>query len=317
MSELINFVSDEDASFLAREEPDSSDRFIYTRDPQEADWHVVLGSTRELRIPNSAERTFFVVQEPPEIRKFDHAALALYGAVLSPPFRYLRRLDNLVQEVGLLPWRVGISIENPEPTIRASRADLEVDFLPTENRVSVVTSGKSQTRQQIGRLRLIEYLMSRLPELEVYGRDSQLVQDKAEALKLNRFHIALENSSHLNYWTEKLTDPILMQTIVFYSGRNGWQHYFRGDGAILEIDVNRPKLTYELIRRTLDSCDYGAMYPTLRENKNRVLRQYNLHQAVLRTVRSTHLRGMGGSSSASFRVRKHRRKRYLPGLLSV
>lgn len=281
---LVNVITDTEPAIFESQEPVSEYQYKYSSSPSDADWHVVLGITRPLVIPNSAKRCFFVATEPPEIERYDVRVLAGYGQVLSAPFRYLHMLANLVQEVGLLPWRVGITIEGQTITVNEPRATLQIDREPTEDTVSVVTSQKAITSAQQERLRLIDFLSQRIPEMRVYGRGANTVGDKADALRVSRFHIALENCRQPGFWTEKLADPLLMQNVVFYGGHNQWQHIFAADGAIIEIDAGRRMATYELIRQVLDSDPYERLRPYVRENKRLVLDRYNLHAAIERAI---------------------------------
>ena len=304
----INVVSDLETSVLRSQECSSPIRFEYSTEPAEADYHVIMGITRELRIPNIPARTIFIVQEPPEVQRFDAVALSHYGRVLAPRFRYLRSLMNRVDEVGLLPWRVGIRIEQGPPKVVRTADDLRQSPSPTNQQISVVTSGKSRTPDQVKRLRLIDFLSKRLPELEIYGRDSRVIDDKADALESSRFHLALENAKHPNYWSEKLADPILMKNITFYSGGNGWQRFFRSETALVEIDVASPKNSYEIIRRSLDTISYDEAEPALVENQSRIFEKYTLHHAILRTIAKTPS-GVTSLRKSDFHIPAHKARR--------
>jgi hypothetical protein len=281
---LINVVSGIPSEILRRQETESAYGYIYSMDPVEADWHVAIDITEQLELPNHSSRCIFVAAEPPEIRRYDPAVLSKYGTVLSAPFRYLGRLPNLHPASGLLPWRVGLGIENGYPRVNLSRRDLEYLEPPTSESISVVTSQKAYTRLQVKRLKLIEYLAARIPELEVFGRDTRPIDDKAEALRRGRYHIALENCAQTGFWTEKLSDPILMENVTFYSGRNRWQSDFAGEGAIIEIDVSRREGAYESIRRTLDSNSYEASRKALIANKRAVLEKLNLQTTIEQVI---------------------------------
>lgn len=292
----INLISRMSPSILIRQEPVSSFTYIYSESPVEADWHVVIDITEEMFLPNVKNRCLFVVAEPPEIRQYDTYALAEYGLVLSAPFKYLKKMENLKVETGLLPWRIGIGIERESPSINLSCDEIARLNPAKIDSLTVVTSNKAYTKQQIHRLRLIDFLSSRIPEMQVFGRDTVPVDDKADALVTSRYHLALENCTQDKFWTEKLSDPILTENITFYSGHNLWRCDFPGWGAIHEVDVSKPRNAYAAIRRVLDSGQYERVIPILKKNKNRVLHDLNLHKAIERAIiaqspRDTELEG--------------------------
>lgn len=218
--ETVNVVSDDPFGIVSREEPrDTKFRWIYTTEPVGADWHVVLGVTRSLQIPNPRERLLFVVGEPPEVKKYDVCALSEYGSVLAPMFPYLRKLRNFVFAEGLLPWRAGLEFEGDQtPAVKLYRDDLE-NMSPVGNSgIAAVVSDKKNTPMQVARLRLIESLQDVVPEIEVWGRGSREVRDTAEVFSSCGVSIAAENSIYPGYWTEKLADPLLFLNRVAYLG---------------------------------------------------------------------------------------------------
>ncbi len=280
----VNVVSDIDPELLRRQEPPSSLGFTYSPEPINADWSVVLGVTRSLALPNPRARCFFIATEPPDVMEYDLAALSHYGLVIAGQFRYLRSLSTLSVCTGLLPWRVGIAIEQHHPTVTMSRADFLELPLPTKPTISVVTSDKALTSTQVRRLRLIDFLAKHMPELQVFGRDVRLVNDKADALRMSQFHLALENCRQPRFWTEKLSDPILMGNVTFYSGGNDWRRDFPGESAIFEIDVDHPSRAYRQIRSTLDGFVHEDHFPEILANRTKVLDHANLHSAIERAI---------------------------------
>ena len=62
--------------------------------------------------------------------------------------------------------------------------------------------------------------------------------DKSEMFIDSMFHVAIENSSHKNYFTEKLNDCILTHTIPIYWGCPNISEFYNTDGFILFKDEN-------------------------------------------------------------------------------
>jgi len=308
---IVNLVSEMDEAMLRRQEPETQFSFVYSKEPVEADWHVMYDRIAEIVVPNHASRCVFMVGEPPEIRKYDTVVLSQYGSVISAPFGYMKRLTNVTPATGLLPWRVGIAIERNEPRVTLNRQDFMSLAAPTSDTVSVVTSQKTISKEQVLRLKLIDYLAARIPEMQVFGRDTNLIDDKADPLRASKYHLALENCQQQGFWTEKLSDPILMENVTFYSGSNGWQSDFANGGGILEIDIRNFAAVYETIRKCLDSDYYSQVRSSLAANKVRVMKSRNLHSAIEYCLSSSPCLDDSSPNETFFPRHKSRRERLL------
>ena len=99
--------------------------------------------------------------------------------------------------------------------------------------------------------------------------------DKDEALSEYRFHIALENSVHQDYWTEKLADPFLRGCFPIYSGCPNLDDYFP-EGSYARIDLEKPQQAIGTIREVLRSeLDYASL-DQRQEAKRKILYEYNI-----------------------------------------
>jgi len=99
--------------------------------------------------------------------------------------------------------------------------------------------------------------------------------DKDEALSDYRFHIALENSVHRDYWTEKLADPFLRGCFPIYSGCPNLDDYFP-DGSYARIDLDKPQQAIGTIREVLRSDLDRSSSELRQEAKRRILYEYNI-----------------------------------------
>jgi hypothetical protein len=66
-------------------------------------------------------------------------------------------------------------------------------------------------------------------QFELYGQNFVPVSDKFETLSYSKFHLAFENSTHVNYVTEKLHDPIIANNHVFYVGAPNVHDFYSQD----------------------------------------------------------------------------------------
>lgn len=304
----INIVSGVPPEVWDRELPPGlSAEFVHTRRPVVADWHVIYGLREELNIPNVAQNVVFVASEPPEIRRYNTRVLNRYGLVMAPGFPYLSNLSQYAYSSGLAPWWVGVTSPSEEH-YEGHRGPLEltrdriVDApAPTGNSVSVIVSTKSRTPWQTARLRLVDYLSRHLDSLAVYGVGHAPVDDKATVLSQHRYHLAVENSQHAGYWTEKLADPILMGCAVFYGGHPSVVRSFPGKGIEL-IDPTRPEQVYRKICLAIENDFWSRTRTDIRINRKEILERSGLHREVLRV-----LDGRDGvqRNSRNFRVPPH------------
>jgi len=282
----VNIVSRVPSQLWEREVPEFSPlEFVHTSEPVRADIHVIYGMRGRLVVPNTQKNTMFVASEPPEIREYNLATLREYGAVLAPGFEYLRPLPNLSEISSVAPWWVGASAggrvhyQEIGEAISLQRSTLESGFSPTEDTVSVIISSKSKTELQQQRLRLVDFLERKLPGLRVFGEGRTPIRDKAEVLLKSRYHLAVENSMHKNYWTEKLADPVLMGNVVFYGGHPSYRKNFN-PSSVIAIDPNDLDGTYRIIQDSVDRGIWKKTEKARSHNRGRILNSLSFHREL-------------------------------------
>lgn len=163
--------------------------------------------------------------------------------------------------------------------------------------ITAIVSEKSRTPLQQQRLRLIEYLSKKIPELRVLGRGSVAFGDKGAVLRGSAFHLAVENSIHPRYWTEKLSDPVLMSNYVFYGGHKSISDDLSEPGILM---VN-PWEEESVYRQILEKLAVGISANDrigIQRNKNTIISRLNFHCTVERIV----LESLPARPSGKFRV---------------
>jgi hypothetical protein len=233
--------------------------FHYKHLNKNAHWSVHIGNATIKYKPVQKSTNIFMFVEPPEIYKYKYEDLKRFEIVAGPKFPDYVDLPNFIYSQVALPWSVGISYPELKNSFqkRILRKTLgqiwnlptkppEVNFnanqlinfdLPKEKFLSIVTSSKADTPMQKKRLEFIKYLNSRnnIP-IEIYGRGFKHIHDKFEILSKSSHHLALENSIHEGYWTEKLTDSILSLNKTYYSGAPNINEHFNSE-IVVPIDL--------------------------------------------------------------------------------
>lgn len=277
----INVVSAGNQDIWQREiSPGYESEFVFSTEPIEADWHVIYNHVEPMVVPNQSSRIIFVAVEPPESTYYDPRVLRQYGAVISPGYRYLQNsLPNHLVRTGLLTWRIDVSHQNEISGDLIPRSALQTLVPPAGNKISVITSTKTLTPLHRQRLRLIDYLEKRIPELEVFGGGRIEVDRKLDIFGKYRHHIALENAIHHSFWSEKLADPLLGLNQVFFGGHPSAKNDFPGKSVVV-INPWKKRQTYRKIMDYLNQMDYRALVPEIRAHQSKIIGELNISSVL-------------------------------------
>lgn len=287
----VNIVSQVPADIWLRELPTlGSMEMIHSDVPIPADVHVIYGLRTKMLVPNTAANTIFVASEPPEIRRYNLQVLSKYRAVLGPGYSYLEDLPNYWKVSAICPWWVGSRAggeQHYDPKrmrISLSRKSLVAGFEPVNDILSVIVSSKTRTPMQQQRLRLVEYLLHRIPSMEVFGFNYKELLDKKDALINSRYHLAVENSCHAGYWTEKLADPILMNNVVFYAGDPTIHRSF-DSGSVIRVNPYDQEGTYREIASRMSEERWERSKPARLGNRTLLLENLSFHRTLERFLK--------------------------------
>ena len=287
---IVNIVSRIPAGIWQRELPtDLEHEYVHTEEPVQADIHVVYGLRSRLEIPNSVSNALFVASEPPEIREYNLKILRRYRRVLAPTFPYLSSLPNFLKVSAIAPWWVGTHAGGREHygehavNVSLTRDQLAGPVSPVRDALSVIVSSKARTPLQQQRLRFVDYLEKKITHIDVWGEGRRFAADKADVLGASRYHLAIENSQHPGYWTEKLSDPILMSNFVFYQGDPDVGATF-DTTAIQQIDCWDMEGSYRRISDMMAADPWTSSLEARENNRRALLERHSFHRVLERVI---------------------------------
>ena len=280
--------------------------FHYKEHVKRASWVVHIGNAGKNLRPIAGSKNVFMFVEPPEIYLYKKDQLKLFDIVAGPRFPQYTKLPNYVYSQVALPWSVGVSHEIREKNIpekiihkllgkivtlpsRPPKINFDANKLlnyplPKEKFLSVITSNKIHTPMQKTRLEFIEFLVARqkIP-IEVFGMGFKCIGDKFEILSKSSHHLALENSLHGGYWTEKLADSILSLNRTYYAGDPSIQEYFPED-VVLPIDLSNFENAASKIEKDFLNIEYNRS--NIEDARFTLINENSFESIVLRIIKS-------------------------------
>ncbi|OCP36449.1 hypothetical protein BC360_24280 [Ensifer sp. LC163] len=193
--------------------------------------------------------------------------------------------QTIFSQVGL-PWHVGAWSHSGELLDTPLGFTEFENFHPPKTKlVSVVASNKAFTQEHRERLNFVKKLKDYFgAEIDVFGRNINGFGDKNEVLSDYRYHIALENCSYADYWTEKLADPFLTLTYPIYHGCPNIEQYF-SPGALTQIDIYDFSNAIRTIKAVIESDLAETALPELEAARRRVLYDHNLFAILAKLAR--------------------------------
>ncbi len=263
--------------------------FIFERNETHYDWLVVYDDVPPLsggRVSRGVEalqcppgKTLLITTEPSSIKIYGRGFLRQFGYVLtSQEPAFIDHPAAIFSQPALI-WFYGRRDER-------GRYDRMLQSPPTEKSewISIVCSAKRQNHTlHRKRFDFMQQLSRVLPEVEVYGRGIRPIEDKADALDLFRYHVAVENHIAPHHWTEKLADAFLGHCLPFYVGCPNAADYFPEE-SFIPLDIEDVERSVAIIREAVKEDAYARRVGAIQEARRRVLEAYGFFATVSRLI---------------------------------
>lgn len=263
-------------------------KFYENENVDQYDYYVVFNNLPEKDIVNCPKgRTILITAESKSNLYYHPKFLNQFGTIISCQDKL--KHSNVINKQQSLPWHIGISKKN---TIKHHVTQVNLDYdklqqmeVPNKDRLlSVITSNKKYTKGHKLRINFVKKLKEHFGQkLDVFGIGINYVEDKWDALENYKYHIALENSYHKDYWTEKLSDPILAYSYPFYYGCPNIDDYFH-QNSLTKIDISNPKKSIKVIENGMNEDLYEKRFEKMKKNRELVLDRYNLFPFIINII---------------------------------
>jgi hypothetical protein len=146
--------------------------------------------------------------------------------------------------------------------------------------ISTILSDKYRDPGHIKRIDFVKFIEKKL-SIHVYGNNRFLYKDykgslpyhnKDNSLLPYKYSFNVENHSIKNYYTEKVIDGILSETLVFYSGCFNLRDYI-DERAFVYLELSNFEKDLSTIKQAIDEDWYSQRLPYIKEAKKKILNE--------------------------------------------
>ncbi|MCX6224413.1 MAG: glycosyltransferase family 10, partial [Bacteroidia bacterium] len=244
-------------------------------------WFVLEGlNVKKEQAICPKDHTILITCEPPTLKTYKSEFLRQFAAVITC-HTSIDHTNPIFQQPGL-PWHIG----------RRQKDHINVEFskdydelkamtsIPKTKLLSVISSSKMMSEGHRKRLDFAKRLKIHFGDkVDLFGRGLNEVEDKWDALAAYKYHVAMENSTVNDYWTEKLSDAFLAGCHPIYHGCPNIDRYF-DLSSLTQIDINHLEKAIAVIEACLEQNRYESSQPLIWEARKKVLDTYNLFALI-------------------------------------
>lgn len=217
------------------------------------------------------ENTILITAEPPSVKTYHQKFLDQFGTVIT--FHKELRHRNKIIHHPMLPWMIGY--KSIKEAFSKSYSEL-MSLTPQKTKLlSIICSNKTFTEGHRQRLAFVQELKKHFGDkIDIFGRGFQEVNDKWDAIAQYKYHIAIENSSYDDYWTEKLSDAFLGFAYPIYFGCTNIGGYFF-ENSLTTIDITQPEQAIRTIEHVIKNNTYEKSLDAIAQARTSILNKYN------------------------------------------
>lgn len=152
-----------------------------------------------------------------------------------------------------------------------------------QHNMSLIASSKRDTEGHLLRHEMVDLVKDNALDVAVLGRGYAPFEDKADGLAPYRFSVVIENMREPNYFTEKIVDAVLCETVPIYWGCPNIGDFF-DPGALIACDTAEDM---KAAIRAANAGLYDTMLPALKVAKAQAVHWADLEGRAARAIRAT------------------------------
>jgi hypothetical protein len=211
------------------------------------------------------ENCILITNEAESMWNYDKNYLKQFGRIMT--CRADIEGNNVIQQQHIFAWHV-----------KKNHSFLTNTQIPNKiEDISAVISNAFSLEGHRKRYKLMNRLKGHFKDkLHWFGKGETPIDDKWDGLAPYKYSIAIENSSHYRYFTEKITDCYLSYTMPIYWGCPNILDYFPKESLIMIEDIDDYKKTIYQIENAIENNYFEKGFEKIIEARNLILSKYQV-----------------------------------------
>ena len=157
--------------------------------------------------------------------------------------------------------------------------------------ISSICSSKYFDEGHIARIDFLKFLEEKGNiQLDIYSQDNthcftnyigplSPYIDKSKGFNQYKYYFMIENNYETNFMTEKLWEPILCETLVFYYGCPNITDYI-DPMAFVQLDITDFEKSYQVIKQAINEDWWSQRINIIRQEKHRILNELSFFPTI-------------------------------------
>lgn len=156
---------------------------------------------------------------------------------------------------------------------------LKTESIQKTKIMSGIVSNLSNLEGHIYRKNFVDNYLIGNSWYDHFGRGYNEITDKSLGLYPYKYTFACENSFEPNYFTEKIIDAFMSETLCFYDGCPNIETWFNPN-SFIRIDVKKPKESLNIIKESIYAKAWENQLPYIQQEKENILKHINWIEQV-------------------------------------
>lgn len=245
-------------------------RFTFNDEEKNCDYWVVWGGIKQEKLETYCppENIIYLTDEVHDHRFFNKYFLNQFAAIITCRKDIQHR--RVIPSHELNTWII-------DKTFTECLLGFPIEKTKS---LSVVCSDHVWLQGHKDRFALVNKLIGHFKDkLDVYGRGFNEIKDKSAALIPYKYSIAIENSFIPGYFTEKLTDCFLAETLPLYYGCPDGENYFPPK-SFERIEIKDYRRIIQQIEQIVEDDLYSQRLTDIKTAKSAYLDRLHIFSAL-------------------------------------
>ncbi len=161
--------------------------------------------------------------------------------------------------------------------------DINSVNIDKKNLLSLIASKKNNLEGHKLRHEIVDYIRNINFEADIMGRGYKAFENKEDGLASYRYSIVIENNQEPSYFTEKLIDCCICETIPIYWGAPNIGNYFDVRGMIICETAEDIKLALN----NISIEDYASKLNWIKENRKKAISFTDFEKRAVEDIQKT------------------------------